>query len=130
MKPKAKDFSDLKNFLKGNGYKVTTIKRDRRNTRWNDNPYRYYEVTGKGIYAGFCTSHEHGHKYIRNSFAADNEACFDKWTKCPLVVKLPLTKEDKQILLRLLKHLGSKEGYELSNSYGYLDNNPYFYEVN
>jgi len=56
---------------------------------------------------------------IHYRVAADNEGCFDKWRKCPLVMKLPVNKT------RLLKHLawlGTEEGFKHSNNYDYLDN--------
>lgn len=88
-------------------------------------PFYFAKVTGKGIFARFCTQNADFYPYLNERIAADNAECFDKWSKCPLVMKIPVNYDE---LKKHLKHLGSKEGYEISNSYAYLDNNPYPYE--
>jgi hypothetical protein len=73
----------------------------------------------KNITAGFCTpTNGDSFRYIDNRIAADNSHCFDKWSKCPLVMQLPL---DGNVLLEHLIWLGSEEGYTHSNSYEYLE---------
>jgi hypothetical protein len=41
-------------------------------------------------------------------------------------MELPL---DFDVLLQHLKHLGSPEGFKISNNFEYLTNNPYPYEL-
>jgi hypothetical protein len=91
-----------------------------------DIQYAFARVEGHGISAGFCEYAPDIYPYISNRIAADNAKCFDKWSKCPLVMELPA---DYETLLAALKHLGSEEGYAISNDYSYLDQNPYPYEM-
>lgn len=84
--------------------------------------YEFAFVEGRGVKGGFCTPAEDAwYWYINGRFAADNDGCFDKWSKCPLVVRLPETDEEAQAILRHLEYLATPEGFEWSNSYGYFD---------
>lgn len=88
----------------------------------------FAEIKGNKIYAGMalCTEDDDKvYRHLRNRIAADHKGCFDRWSKCPLIMKLPV---DYDELLKHLKHLGSKEGYRISSSYEYLTDNPYPYE--
>jgi hypothetical protein len=82
-------------------------------------------IKGKGIWGAFS---ELGawYKTLDGKFAADNEKCFDKWSKCPLVVNMPC---DFDALLKHLDFLASAEGYEISNNYSYFHNNPFPYDM-
>ena len=50
---------------------------------------------------------------------ADNSGCFDKASKCPLIVKIPTSYKE---LKKHLRWLGTEEGFENSNSYDYIKN--------
>jgi hypothetical protein len=91
--------------------------------------YRFARVTGGSIYAGFCEPSAAAGCYLDNRISADHERCFDKWSKCPLVAVLPSSPEEAKAIVAHLRKLGTPEGYELSNSYGYLNNNPFPREV-
>lgn len=67
-----------------------------------------------------------GAPYLNDKLAADNAFCFDKISRCPLIMRLPV---DWDVLAKHLDFLASDEGYELSNCYDYLTNNPFPYEV-
>lgn len=82
--------------------------------------YSFWRLENGFTVVGMCTPND-GISYtsLNGKIAADNIKCFDKWTKCPLVVNV-----DDLNLEELLKHLdflGSAEGYKHSNSYEYLD---------
>lgn len=83
-----------------------------------DNHKSWY-VRGHGIRGAFCEPNDQSYAVLNGRFAADNSKCFDKWSKCPLVMKLPC---DTEKLVKHLKFLGSKEGYKHSNGYEYHDN--------
>lgn len=119
------DFDDLVAMFRDNGYFVTV-----REDYYETKSYRFAEVTGKKIYAGFCESNGHSYPCIDGKIAADHSDCFDKWSKCPLKLTFPADKVQQARLLALLERLGSLEGYKESNSYAYLGpgNNPYYYE--
>jgi hypothetical protein len=109
-------FQLLVETLRGNGYTVDV----------STGPiYDFAHVTGKNIDGGFCTpsygDNDAPYWYIDGKFAADHVDCFDKWSKCPLVVKLPENEEELLAILEHLKFLASEEGYNWSNSYSYLD---------
>lgn len=64
--------------------------------------------------------------------AVDHVDCYCKPSKCPLQFKMlemqpeySSNQEFLDSLLEKLKFLGTKEGYEISNSYGYFQNNPF-----
>lgn len=118
------DYSEIKKFLTDNGYRVV----------WEEAyplPKRAIAVhaclEGKGVRVGIGEPGSPDPRYD-NKVAADNLKCFDKWSKCPLVLEFPNGENQSKELLEMLAHLGSKEGYDLSNSYDYLDNNPYSYK--
>lgn len=101
------NFEELVEAFRKDGY---TVKCERESS--------YAFARGKGIITTFF---KHS-----NIIKAENDKCFlIKWDKCPLVMKLPV---DYETLKKALTHLGSDEGYEISNNYSYLDNNPYPYE--
>jgi len=115
-------FDDLVLFLKDNGYnsEVSYVE------GYSNQKFPICSVTGMGIYGAFSVQNEDTHRYLNNAFAADNKKCFDKWSKCPLVMKLPC---DANLLLKHLKYLGSKEGLKISESYAYYDSYPWPIEV-
>ena len=51
---------------------------------------------------------------------ADNAQCFDKPSKCPLIVRLPVVNFDE--LDKYLHFLASRQGYHWSSTYEYLVN--------
>lgn len=106
------NFEELVEALKRDGYIVDTSINGQ------------YVLKGKGVRVGLNKEDTY-YPQLSNRIAADNDRCFDKWSKCPLVMKLPV---DYETLTKALTHLGSNEGYEISNSYSYLDDNPYPYE--
>lgn len=106
------DFYALVELFRARGYTVTV----------RDDGYLFADVRGKNIRGGFAEVNEDSYRQLSGRFAADHEECFDKWSKAPLIVDLPT---DMDELFSHLEVLGSKEGYEISNSYSYLDNNPF-----
>lgn len=114
------NFEELVDALRSDGYDVNV------SIESGDIEYAFAQVTGHGIRAGFCEYAPDAYPYISNRIAADNFECFDKWSKCPLVMQLPV---DYAVLKNHLTHLGSQDGYNVSNDYSYLDSNPYPYEM-
>ena len=68
-------------------------------------------VSGQNILALFGNA-EASYSTTRERIAADNAKCFDKYSRCPLVIKLPLTIRREAELLEHLRVLGTKAGYE------------------
>lgn len=86
--------------------------------------YNYASISGKGVVGGFCTPHcedniDASYTYLNGKISADNEDCFDKWSKCPISLPFPKNNEEMSFLLDELEFLGSIYGYEKSNSYEY-----------
>jgi hypothetical protein len=81
----------------------------------------YYECrsrsTGyrKAVRFAFCTPTHHVHSSLSGGFCADHIDCFDKWTKCPLMVPFPKGEEEEALLISYLDWLGSEDGFEKSN---------------
>jgi len=117
------DFDELVNLLLANGYSVEVKSQQAFKAK---NNYRSAFFDGKNIRGGFCTPSYEVYRYINNRIAADHVDCFDKWSKCPLVMRLPV---DGLELLKHLQYLGSPEGYQISNNYEYFDKNPWPCEV-
>jgi hypothetical protein len=116
------DFDHLVGFLRLHGYDVTP----------EDEParvnYHFASFVGQGIRGGFAT-YGIGYPYLDGRVAADNRRCFDKWSKCPLVVRIPDDDEGRSELLEYFRFLASKEGYKWSNTFEYLDNHRLPYDV-
>lgn len=60
-------------------------------------------------------SNKSSYRSLNGRIAADNERCFDKWSKCPVVMNINGLNYEK--LLISLAFLGSEEGYNLSNNF-------------
>ena len=80
-------------------------------------PYTVVHVEGSGIKAIFS--------YGRTSYGADylfvdNIGCWDKMSKCPLIVKLD-DEVDWDKIGEEIDWLASEEGFKWSNTYGYLE---------
>ena len=73
----------------------------------------------KNIMASFATKHDDYIPYMDAKIAMDHYKCFDKPSKCPLI--LPLPENDIQIgyLKSQLLFWSSPEGLKISNSYEY-----------
>ena len=75
--------------------------------------YTYWQITGNEIYAGFCTPNKESYRYLSGYIVADNVECFDKWSKCPLMMKIQNLDHEK--LFKELELLGSPEGFKISD---------------
>ena len=118
------DFLSLVKFLRENGYNVTTELNHAYSSRHEITGYSAY-VNGKNIRAAFVwVKNEYGnfYRYLEDKIAADHVDCFDKWSKCAMVANLPANHQD---ILRWLKIMGTKQAYELSNSYERIPGIPY-----
>jgi hypothetical protein len=84
--------------------------------------YRFARVSGIGIIGGYCEPTDGKcYPYIDGNFAADNAETFNKWSQCPLIVKLPKTTKEAATIVEHLKWLGTAEGGEWSDAFGYLN---------
>lgn len=107
-----KIFDRCVNFLLKLNYIVTL--------EWIDNNHRFALVTGNGIMAGFHEkSNNYKNSHINGKICADNEKCFDKWSKCPVELRLPVIKSEYEYLEFILKWLNTEEGYKVSNEYDF-----------
>lgn len=105
-------FDNLVKFLRKNRYKVKIA--------WLPYVpiYRVAQVSGKWIIGAFCDfSNGQAYKSIDLRFAFDNLKCFDKWSKCPFSLPLPINQKQLNYILKKLKFLATNKGYKLSNSY-------------
>lgn len=106
------DFMLLVDILRGSGYDVEVTQET------TPGEYLFAKVTGEDIFAGFCTKND-GLSYpdLDGKIAADHVDCYDKWSKCPLILPLPEGDDQTRFLLEQLEYWGSVEGYEKSNEY-------------
>lgn len=118
------DFNSLVRFLREKGYDVK-VKADSGLSDKKIKGYSAY-VFGKGIRGGFSwlkdKNDDYYYRYVRDSFAVDNAECFDKYSKCPMVLKLPA---DYGYILNCLKIMGTEWAYELSNTFEKVPGIPY-----
>lgn len=92
--------------LQENGYEVS------------ETGYEFAEVTGKGIYGGFCKPNGGAsYTYIDGKICFDSVECFDKWSKCPYSFPLPKTEEQFKYILEKMEHLNTDLGREESDNY-------------
>lgn len=125
--PQFEWFEELVHFLRCEGYICTLMNSSKKVHVRKANTCLFQ---GHGVRGGFTRQYPElinkPYPCLIDRLAADNERCFDKWSKTPLVIKLPT---DHDLILLNLKQLGSEYGYKVSNSYDYLDNNPWPYEL-
>lgn len=86
--------------------------------------FTFWKFTGKGVDGGFCTPNKQSYLSLQGHIVADNIECFDKWSKCPLRMKIQTLDYEK--LFKELELLGSPEGFEISNSFD--ENGVFTYE--
>ncbi len=55
----------------------------------------------------------------QNIIYADHKKAFDKLSGCPIMLPIPDTEKESNYFYSKLKLLGTKQGYELSNSYDF-----------
>ncbi len=101
-----KDVHQLAELLRKEGFTCLPI---------TEEDYEGYNVRGKGIRGAFCEPNEKVYINLNGRIAVDNIDCFNKYSQCPVVMKFPLS---PSLLLKHLKLLGSKKGYEISNGFG------------
>lgn len=117
-------FDDVVEFLKKNNYKIKISKAEK--CRPSTDTYQFAMFSGNNIRGGFAEPNNvNSYRYLDGRIAADHIECFDKCSKCPLCVKYPV---DENRLLDGLKLLASDKGYEISDSYTYLESNPFPYD--
>ena len=66
----------------------------------------------------FVNDHVYG-KFENGKIYADNKKCFDKWSRCPIIVNLPTDRKKLTKLFKKLEWLQTKEGYDASNDYDF-----------
>lgn len=108
-------FVQLTRTLLGEGYEVRVV-------RYKDKDYRYAWIEGKGIEGGFCSEHSKDQLWasypdVNGKIAVDHTKCFDKWSKCPMVLPIPKTKDQMIFLLNQLAFWGTDRGSKLSCQY-------------
>lgn len=124
------NYKKLAKELKNRGYKVEKeiiyeykiLKKSIRHTNKID--FVFWRFTGKGIDGGFCTLNKHSYRSLNGHVTADNIDCFDKWSKCPLRMKIQTIDYEK--LFKELELLGSPEGFEISDNFD--ENGVFTYE--
>lgn len=115
------NYKKLVRELKNRGYKVEKdivyeYKILKNSIGYNNKiSFIFWRITGKEIHGGFCTPNKKSYKSLSGHITADNTECFDKWSKCPLRMKIQNLDYEK--LFKELELLGSPEGFEISNNF-------------
>lgn len=91
--------------------------------------YRNAFVDGKNVEGMFAPVNEWSYPYCSGRICADHADCYDKPSKCPLVMRLPRDEAQARAIVRWLGKLGTKQGFEASNTYEYLNENPFPYQM-
>jgi hypothetical protein len=113
MKDKSyKTVSNLRKFLQAHGYRV-------RKFRESYPGYPEYRISGHNIWGLFALKHKFAGWWTDGRICVDHVKCFDKLSKCPLIVHLPSGPDECQCLLSQLRFWGSKAGYNLSRHLEY-----------
>lgn len=109
-----KQFNNLVIALRGEGYLVSVS-----SERESKSLYWAAFIKSKNIRAGFCTKNSVSNQHLSGQFCAENEECFDKWSKCPIEIDIPETQEKIDLLIKELEYLASEEGCEASDNFKY-----------
>lgn len=105
---------DLVTALKANGY---TIEKSSRKL------YDWYAISGRSIQGGFCTEHNmdaglnSSVDWLNGKVVVDHKKCFDKWSKCPMMIPIPKTQKELDHIIERIQFWGTKEGYKASNGF-------------
>lgn len=137
-KESRQNFEELVRALRKAGYRVKVnwvtelvLKRGRTISRRMPNRAKIAQVRGKGIRAMFATVWSSvsiegeitsAHPRFDGQLVAENARCFLKWSQAPMTIVLP---RDPAEVIAWLSYLGSDEGYNISNGYLYLGENPF-----
>lgn len=107
------EFRSLVDWLSQCGFDISIINYDK------GPPLIFAKLTNtKGVTGGFAVGNpEICHSFVFERIALDNDKCFDKWSKCPLVMKLDGL--DKKALVAHMLWLGSVDGFEYSTKFTY-----------
>lgn len=122
------DFNNLVRFLRDNGYRVKTETCYHSFTSTHEVTGEFAVIRDKNIVAGFVwvkNDPEQFYPYIADKMAVDHADCFDKWSKCAMIVKLPANHND---ILKWLKIMGTKQAFEKSNIFERIPGVPYEYK--
>jgi hypothetical protein len=87
----------------------------------------WYKITGNDIYGYIVLSGFYRENRQSPYIYVDHKDCFDKESKCPLSMRLPLDDQELDYLAERLRFWGSKKGFEISNNFQHelYDNNEY-----
>lgn len=81
-----------------------------------------YKSTNTEIYVWiFEPSYEEVHPYFNAKILAEPQACFDKITRCALVLDYPRSEEQLKWLAAQLDFLKSKQGEDFANEFGKIE---------
>lgn len=137
-KESRQNFEELVGALRKAGYRVKVnwvtelvLKRGRAISCRMPNRAKIAQVQGKSVRAMFATAWSSvgiegeitsAHPRFDGQLVAENARCFLKWSQAPMTISLP---RDPAEVVAWLNYLGSDEGYNISNGYLYLDENPF-----
>lgn len=99
---------------------------------WTQVPYHLCRIEGHGIIGVFTDSNYDAYPDLQNRLMADNSECFTYPRDCVLIAELKnyCEPETFQILLKHLKHLGSKDGFRICTTHIDPDDHPWPKEYN
>jgi hypothetical protein len=116
MAKQSDQFKKLVKFFRELNYKIET------KFVWKSlkHPYWFAKITGRSIFGGFCEPVEDTldcNWFVNGRIAFDHVKCFDKWSKCPYSLELPLIMQELKYVVDQMKFLRTKEGFKKSNEF-------------
>ena len=116
-----KEYTELVNRLRKEGYAIELAEK---------NEWYFWEVAGNNIVGGFATTHDDLYQAISGQISLDHKDCFDKWSKCPIILPIPTNEKQLDFLIEQMKYFGSDEGYDVSNEYDWEEYITNYIELN
>jgi hypothetical protein len=105
------NFNEVVKLFEDMGYNLKV------DNQYADN-FLFARTENKDLRIGFCEPNN-GNSYAQldGKIAIDREDCFDKWSKCPIVLPFPENEKQVQFLIDKINWLKTDEGYKVSNEY-------------
>lgn len=97
---------DIKDYLFKMGYDIITIEKG-----------KILKIEGEGIKGYIVLSNFSREEWDFPYIYVDHKDCFDKESKCPLRLPLPVTRKQLEYLAERLRFWGSPEGFKISDEF-------------
>lgn len=77
--------------------------------------YFFCHFNSQGVRGGFCTPNEYSYPILNGYFVADHSQVFDKWSKCPVSIKVKW--KNFYRIFHWIEVLKTKTGKKASNEF-------------